>query len=562
MPSPPRSIRARPPQNACSKRADSTSRNTPTGWRASTTRSKLTSGVDPLLPPRRDAPLSSRSAPMAPTPKISPSPSTLRSVGLIAGPVVFFLIMLGQGIEGLSEAGTAALAITLLMAIWWLTEAIPIYVTALVPIVLFPLTGVLPAAETTLNYGHELIYLFLGGFLLSIAVEKWHLHRRVALSIIAKVGFEPARLVLGFMVATGFLSMWISNTASAMMMVPIGLAVVTQVAALTERHQPEIDTSPGGFHFGMSLMLGIAYSASIGGIATIIGSPPNAIFVGYVDRVHSTTISFLQWMYYGLPIAVVGILIAWFYLTKKAYPIRIGGMEGIANVVDEGLRELGPMRHSERRVLAIFALVAGLWVLRGALAPYLSSFGLGGFSDTTVAILGAILLFIVPSHCEPGEPLLVWEDVREVPWGILLLFGGGLALASGIEASGLATWLAEGLGFLEGAPGILVILVLVAVVIFLTEVTSNTSTATIFVPVVAILATVVGLHPYTLMISVVTAASCAFMLPVATPPNAVVFASNYVTMNDMMRAGLRLNIAFIVLIALLGRFWLPVAWGI
>ncbi|RAL23666.1 anion transporter [Lujinxingia litoralis] len=487
---------------------------------------------------------------------------SIRGVELVAGPVVFFLIMLGQGIEGLSPEGSAALAITMLMAIWWLSEAIPIYVTALVPIVLFPLTGVLSAAETTLNYGHELIYLFLGGFLLSIAVEKWHLHRRIALTIIARVGFEPSRLVLGFMVATGFLSMWISNTASAMMMVPIGLAVVSQVGTLTRQHQPEIDTSPGGFHFGMALMLGIAYSASIGGIATIIGSPPNAIFVGYVDRVYGAKISFLQWMFYGLPIAVVGIGIAWIYLTKKAYPIRIGGMEGISKVVEEGRRGLGKMRVPEQRVLAVFGLVAGLWVLRGALSPYLSGLGLGGFSDTTVAILGAILLFIVPSQEEPGQALLAWEDVKEVPWGILILFGGGLALASGIESSGLASWLAEGLGFLEGAPGLLVILVLVAVVIFLTEVTSNTSTATIFVPIVAILATVVGLHPYVLMISVVTAASCAFMLPVATPPNAVVFASHYVTMQDMMRAGVRLNLAFIVIIALVGRFWLPVAWGI
>lgn len=448
------------------------------------------------------------------------------------------------------------------MAIWWLSEAIPIYATALVPIVLFPLTGVLSAQETTLNYGHELIYLFLGGFLLSIAVQKWNLHRRIALTIIRLVGFAPSRLILGFMVATGFLSMWISNTASAMMMVPIGLAVVTQVAKLARDLDPELETEPGKFHFGMALMLGIAYSASIGGIATIIGSPPNAIFVGYVDRVYDIKISFLQWMYYGLPISVIGIGLAWIYLTRIAYPIRITALEGIGDIVEEGQKALGKMTRPEARVLFVFGLVAGLWILRGVLLPYLDAMGLGGFTDTTAAILGALLLFIVPANFGKGQALLAWEDVKEVPWGILILFGGGLALASGIEQSGLAAWLAEGLSGLQGVPGIVVILIIVLVVIFLTEVTSNTSTATIFVPIVAILATVVGIHPYTLMITVVTAASCAFMLPIATPPNAVVFASNYVTMREMMKAGIWLNLAFVILITLVGSFWLEVAWGL
>jgi solute carrier family 13 (sodium-dependent dicarboxylate transporter), member 2/3/5 len=489
-------------------------------------------------------------------------PSPIKVVGLIAGPMIFFLLMLGTGIEGLSREGQAAMAITLLMAIWWLTEAIPIYATALVPIVLFPLTGVLSAQKTTLNYGHELIYLFLGGFLLSIAVQKWNLHRRIALAIIHVVGFAPPRLVLGFMVATGFLSMWISNTASAMMMVPIGLAVVTQVARLVQQEGLDIPTKPGEFHFGMSLMLGIAYSASIGGMATIIGSPPNAIFVGYVDRVYDIKISFLQWMYYGFPIAVAGILLVWLYLTRVAYPIRIKGFDGIAEIVERGQRELGKITRPEARVLFVFGLVAGLWVLRGAMLPWLEGLGLGGFTDTTVAIFGALLLFVIPAHFEKGQFLLTWDDVKEVPWGILILFGGGLALASGIEESGLATWLAGGLSVLEGAPGVLVILAIVLVVIFLTEVTSNTSTATIFVPIVAILAGVVGVHPYTLMITVVTAASCAFMLPIATPPNAVVFASQYVTMKDMIRAGIWLNLAFVVLITLVARFWLPLVWSL
>ncbi|MBA2664562.1 MAG: DASS family sodium-coupled anion symporter [Bradymonadaceae bacterium] len=486
--------------------------------------------------------------------------SKIKVGGLILGPVVFFLLMLGTGIEGLSREGQAAAAITMLMAIWWLTEALPIYATALVPIVLFPLTGVLSAQETTLNYGHELIYLFLGGFLLSIAVQKWNLHRRIALTIIRIVGFAPARLVLGFMIATGFLSMWISNTASAMMMVPIGLAVITQVAELVKEQGMDVDTSPGKFHFGMALMLGIAYSASIGGVATIIGSPPNAIFVGYVDSVYKVKISFLQWMLYGLPIAIVGIGLTWLYLTRIAYPIRIGAFKGIGEIVETERKALGSISGPEGRVLFVFALVAGLWLVRGALLPYLGALGLSGFTDTTVAILGALLLFIIPANFGKGVALLCWDDVKEVPWGILILFGGGLALASGIEKSGLAAWLAKGLGMLAGAPPILVIFVIVLFVIFLTEVTSNTSTATIFVPIAAILATVVGVHPYTLMITVVTAASCAFMLPIATPPNAVVFASNYVTMRDMIKAGIYLNLGFVVLITLVAWLWLPLVW--
>lgn len=487
---------------------------------------------------------------------------SIRVIGLVTGPVVFLLLMLGTGIEGLEPAGQAAAAVTLLMAIWWLTEAIPIYATALVPILLFPLTGVLSTQETTQNYGHELIYLFLGGFLVAIAIQKWGLHRRIAVTIIRLFGVQPRRLILGFMVATAFLSMWISNTASAMMMVPIGLAVVGQLATLLQRDAMDIDVRPGHFPFGMSLMLGIAYAASIGGIATIIGSPPNAIFVGYVSQVHGVEISFLQWMLYGLPVSMLGLIGVWFYLTYIAHPLKLGEFPGLADLIDAQHKALGPIRGPEGRVLFVFSLVAGLWIVRGALAPILQGVGLGGLTDTSIAILGALLLFLIPARLGADEFLLEWNDVREVPWGILILFGGGLALASGIEKSGLAGWLAGQLHGLENAPLLLVLGALVLLVIFLTEVTSNTSTATIFVPIVAVVAVVVGVHPYVLMITVVTAASCAFMLPIATPPNAVVFASEYVTMRQMMRAGIWLNLAFAVFIALVGWLWLPVVWGL
>jgi solute carrier family 13 (sodium-dependent dicarboxylate transporter), member 2/3/5 len=486
----------------------------------------------------------------------------LRLTGLIAGPTAFLLLMLGTGIEGLSPAGQAAAAITLLMAIWWVTEAIPIYATALVPIVLFPLTGVLDVGETTAHYGHELIYLFLGGFLLAIAIQKWGLHRRIALSIVSLFGTNPTKLVLGFMVATGFLSMWISNTASAMMMVPIGLAVVNQLTRLLREQDPDIDIRPGHFPFGMALMLGIAYGASIGGVATIIGSPPNAIFVGYVSQIHDVEISFLRWMFYGLPVAAVGMIIAWYYLTRVAHPVEIQSFPGLIEVIDEERRGLGTLKGPEARVLVIFCLVAGLWILRGLTAPWLAELGLGGLNDTTIAILGGLLLFLVPAKLEEKKFLLEWDDAHQIPWGILILFGGGLALAGGIEASGLAAWMAERLHILENAPILIVLAVLIVLIIFLTEVTSNTSTASIFVPMVAVLAVVIGVHPYVLMIAVVTAASCAFMLPIATPPNAVVFASEYVTMRQMMRAGIWLNIVFAILITAVAYLWLPFVWGL
>ncbi len=487
---------------------------------------------------------------------------TLKLAGLIGGPVAFLLLTLGTGIEGLSPQGQAAAAITLLMAIWWITEAIPIYITALVPIILFPITGVLTVGETTQNYGHELIFLFLGGFLLAIAIEKWDLHRRIALNIVSLFGTDPTRLVLGFMVATGFLSMWISNTASAMIMVPIGFAVIAELTRLLERSDPDVDTSPGNFPFGMALMLGIGYSASVGGIATIIGSPPNAIFVGYISQIHGVDISFFQWMLYGLPVAILGLFIIWWYLTRIAHPIELQDSPELAEIIDSQRRELPPLEGPELRVLVIFVLIASLWVLRGVLAPFLGNVGLGGLNDTTIAIFGGVLLFLVPAKLGDKGFLLTWADTRDIPWGILILFGGGLALAGGIESSGLADWIGDTLHILEAAPMLLVLGAITMLVIFLTEVTSNTSTASIFVPIVAILAAIIGVHPYVLMITVVTAASCAFMLPIATPPNAVVFASEYVTMKQMMKAGIWLNLTFVLVITIISYFWLPLVWGL
>lgn len=518
----------------------------------------------------------------------------VKFVGLLLGPVAFLVPLLWPVLPSLEGPARAAAATTAWMAIWWITEAIPIPATALLPIVLFPATGVVPAGQVTLQYGNQLIFLFLGGFLLSGAIQKWDLHRRIALRIILAVGLSPGRIILGFMAATAFLSMWISNTATALMMVPIGLAVVHQLVAFMKEQRLPIDTRPEHFHFGIALMLGIAYAASIGGLGTLIGSPPNAIFAGFAETALGRPVGFLQWLYFGLPLSVVGLITAWLYLTRRAFPLQGDGLEGAVEVLRQQHRALGPMGPAEKRVTAIFAFMAGMWIVRGLLEDALGGIGLGGITDTTVAVAGALLLFITnpgqdavsaPSTDPDGEVrrptsssassptseaaaskghrgLIGWEDAQSVPWGILLLFGGGLALAHGIETSGAALWLAGRLAVLQGMPPVLVVLTVTAIVLALTEVSSNTATATIFMPVMMGLGDALGVHPQVLMVAAATAASCAFMLPVATPPNAVVFGSGYVDSKHMLKAGLGLNVIFVLLIAAATHWWLPVAWGL
>lgn len=494
----------------------------------------------------------------------------LKNIGLLLGPIAFIVPMMVPVLPTLQGPGRAAAATTAWMAVWWITEAIPIAATALLPIILFPLTGVLSAGEVTLQYGNPLIFLFLGGFLLSAAIQKWNLHKRIALRIILTVGLSPARIVLGFMVATAFLSMWISNTATALMMIPIGLAVIHQMTAIIEERRLPIDTRPENFNFGISLMLSIAYGASIGGLGTIIGSPPNAIFAGFVETALGETVSFTQWLMYGLPLSVIGLALCWFYLTRIAFPVTWTGLDDATSVLTEQYRKLGPMSRPEKRVAAIFAAMALLWIGRGLLEGLLNDVGLGGITDTTISIAGALALFLVKSGEQSGfsgdkssgRGLIDWQDTAEVPWGILLLFGGGLTLAKGIDSSGAALWLAEQLVVLQKTPPLLVILAVTVLVLLLTEVSSNTATATVFMPVMVGLATALGVSPQLLMVAAATAASCAFMLPVATPPNAIVFGSGYITPGQMLKAGFGLNAIFIVLITALVYWWLPVAWGI
>ncbi len=476
--------------------------------------------------------------------------------GLILGPVLFVLILAFFSPEGLSAEGKAILASTTWIAVWWMTEAIPIPVTSLLPIVLFPLTGGLDIGTTTSSYGDDTIFLFMGGFMIALAMEKWNLHKRIALGIISIIGTNTNRIVLGFMVATGFLSMWISNTATAMMMVPIGLAIIYQVSEALKMDS-SIDTSKKNFGFGKALMLGIAYSASIGGVATLIGTPPNTILAGAIKKTYGIELSFAEWMLFGVPIAWVFIIIAWFYLVKVAYPLKLKQLPGGRQVIQSQKKELGEASFEEKAVFVIFVLTALAWITRTFFLVKINE----NINDAIIAMIAAIMLFIIPAK-NREDALLDWNTAVKLPWGILLLFGGGLAIAAGFVSSGLSEWIGSQLTALQGVHIIIVIAAVTALVIFLTEITSNTATASMMYPIMASLAIALGIHPYSLMIAAGVAASSAFMLPVATPPNAVVFGSGYLRIPDMAKAGFALNIIGIFLITFAIYFLLPATWGI
>ena len=470
-------------------------------------------------------------------------------IGLVLGPLFFVLIQFGFKPDGLSESGVSVLAIALWVGVWWVTEAVPIAVSALLPIVLFPLTGALDLSATTVAYGHKYVFLYLGGFFLAIAIEKVNLHRRIALSIIGLIGTRMRLIVLGFMVATAFLSMWISNTATAVMMLPIGLAIVAQY-----RDHPD---TPENEHteFGKMLMLAIAYSASIGGIATLIGTPPNLVFASMVKELYGIEIAFLDWMLLALPLSIVLLILCWWYLTRIAVRLYSDDFPGGVAEIKRQKKALGRMQRQEKRVLGVFVLTALAWICRSfLLSPYLPA-----LDDTIIALSAGVVLFVLPGS-QKSTSILSWEDSKKIPWGILLLFGGGLAIATGFKDTGLAKWLAELLIALDFLPLLLMTFMLVAAINFLTEITSNLATTAMILPVLAPLAAAMGVSPYVFMVGATLAASCAFMLPVATPPNAVVFGSGYVRMSDMIRAGLGLNLLSILIVTLWVYFVLPYFW--
>lgn len=474
-------------------------------------------------------------------------PRPVQRLGFILGAAVFVLILALPAPASLGGPGWRTAAVGTLMAIWWMTEAIPIPATALLPLALFPILGVLDMPSAAAPYANELIFLFMGGFLLAAAMEKWGLHKRVALGIMSRVGTSPSRLVLGFMIATGFISMWISNTATAAMMLPIAIAV-------GEMLRPK--NGGGSYAFGTALMLGVAYSASIGGVATLIGTPPNAVFAGAAGELLGVEIGFAQWMAVGLPVAAVLMPVTWLLLLRLYPPGELSG--DAASIIRAETAGLGRASRGEKVTAVVFVLTALAWVLRaeksigGVTIPGIETWA-PNVEDSTVAMIAALVLFLVPVDWRRGEFTLDWRSAKGIPWDVLVLFGGGLSLARGMEVSGLAAWIGGTVSALGGVPPIVVVLAVTTLIVFLTEVTSNTATATMAMPVVAGAATGLGVDPLLPMAAVALSASMAFMLPVATPPNAMVFASGYVTIPQMSRAGFWLNLCSIAVITLLGN---------
>ena len=475
----------------------------------------------------------------------------VKNFGLILGPALFVIILLWFHLEELSKEANAILASTIWIAVWWITEAVPIAITSLLPVVLFPLTGGMELAETTASFGHRYIFLYIGGFILAIAIERWNLHKRIALNIIQLIGTNVKNVILGFMLATAFLSMWISNTATSVMMLPIGMSIISQLMDNPKTVENENQ------NFGKALMLAIAYSASIGGIATLIGTPTNLVLATIVQETYGIEITFSKWFMFGLPISLILLAICWKYLTEIAFTFKQKKFPGGRNEINKQLKSLGKLSYEEKTVLLIFVGTAFAWITRSFFLQKL----IPNLDDTIIAVIAGILLFILPASKSKNRKLINWEEAVKLPWGILLLMGGGLALAQGFKTSGLAEWIGGQLTLLEGASIFILLLFLIALVNFLTEITSNLATTAMILPILAPLSLVLDVNPLILMVGATVAASCAFMLPVATPPNAVVFGSGYLRIPDMAKTGIWMNLFSIIFLTIIVYFLLPILWG-
>lgn len=477
-----------------------------------------------------------------------------QSVGLVLGPLLFALTLLFFTPEGLSFEARAVLGTTLWVAIWWITEAIPIPATSLLPLFLLPVTGALNSNTVTSAYGDDIIFLFLGGFFIATAMEKWNLHKRMALAIIDFVGTSTQRILLGFMLATAFLSMWVSNTASVMMMVPMALAITAQVTHALQ-DTPEASDIPV---FEKALIFAVGYAGTIGGMGTLIGTPPNIILAAQARELFGVEITFASWMMIGVPVVVLLLFIAWLYLGRVAFRMRIRGIPGGRELIQRERAALGKISFEETAVAVVFTLAAFLWITREFLWTSL----LPELRDGMIAILAATLLFMVPTKSCAGGRVLEWKDSRDIPWGVLLLFGGGLAIASGFRETGLSSWMGDQLTVLDSLHLLLIIACATLLILFLTEITSNTATATMILPVVASLALALNIHPFALMVPCAMAANCAFMLPVGTPPNAIIFATEKLRIVEMVRAGFVMNLIAATLIVLTVYFLMPMFWGL
>ncbi len=468
--------------------------------------------------------------------------------GFWIGLATFFFILFSPNPESLSSVGWAVAAVTLLMAIWWATEAVPVAVTALLPLACFPMLGVTDFKTAALPYANPNIYLFMGGFILALGIESSGLHKRLALKMLIAVGNSGAKLIGGFMLVSAIISMWVMNTSTTLMLLPIGLAVCASVAETIPNFSQRDKRN-----FEISLLLGIAYAASIGGMSTLVGTAPNIIFAGFMQETYDLQISFTDWMKLGVPIATFMLFSSWYAITKIVYPVNFVASIETKLQLQNMLNDLGPLSKDEKKVLTIFSLAASAWMFRTLLDNYAP---FSGLTDAGIAIIAALSFFFIPSENHKTD-LLTWEQANKLPWGLLVLFGGGLSLAASIGSSGLGGWIGQGLTVLENVPSIILILAVAAMIIFLTEITSNVATTSTFLPVVGAVAVALGITPISLTIPVVLAASCAFMLPVATPPNAIVFGSGKLTIPDMIRAGFVLNIIGIFLVTLFAFYLAP-----
>lgn len=469
-----------------------------------------------------------------------PRESTPNLIGIGAGLIGFVLILMFFAPEGLHQPARIVAAVGFLMAIWWATEAIPLSVTALMPIIVFPIAGVATIEESAAPYADPIIFLFLGGFLVALAVERSQLHRRIALIIFRALGKSGSGLVAGFMLAAAVISMWISNTSTTLMLFPIAMSLALVVAETSP------DLSDKGRHdFKVALLLGLAYGASIGGVATLVGSPTNAFMAGFMLSEYGQEIAFARWMLVGIPVSVLMLPLGWFLLTRFLFPVDFVSSQETREELTRRYNALGPMSNAEQRTAVLFALLVVGWVAR---KPIAAALGMDGLSDSGVAMFAALLAFVIPSGTD-RHALVHWSDTARLPWGVLLLFGGGLSLAAALSSSGLTVWLGQQLAPLGAINHILLVIAITSLVIFLTELTSNVATTATLLPVVAALAVELGIDPLVLAVPVTIAASCAFMLPVATPPNAIVFSSGEIQIKEMMRAGFWLNLVSIVLVS-------------
>lgn len=466
-------------------------------------------------------------------------------VFIVTGPLLFLVLLQFQHTAYLTPEIWRMLALTAWMITWWVTDAVPIPVTALLPMIMLPLIEIFSISEATAPYASPIIFLFMGGFLIAIALEKHQLHLRIALRLIRITGTSGNGIIMGFMLATALLSMWISNTATAVMMLPVATSVITLLSS-------KMSAGKGSRNFALGLMLSIAYAANIGGTMTLIGTPPNIVMAGYLRQMLGYEMAFSKWLLIGIPIGTLLLFVCYFLLTRILFPNNMKKIEGSENLIADQLHQLGPTSKEEKMVLVIFAVTALSWIFKAQMNQLI---GTDLLTDTTIAMVGGALMFIVPVNLNGSDFLLQWEDTSKLPWGILILFGGGMCLAQGLEKVGLIQVIGQVVSGYQGVSLLVLTLIVTAIVLLMTELMSNVALVAIFIPVVIGVASGLEVDPLILVIPATLAASCAFMMPISTPPNAIVFASGHIKIRDMIKAGIWLNILAVIIIVL-ATHWL------